>query len=566
MYVDKNEWKPMDGFTLEDAAMRALKSECNTLVIAGPGSGKTELLAQKACYLLQTNQCQNPCKILAISFKKDSATNLAKRVKERMQGKATGRFSSLTFDGFFKGVVDRFLKGLPEKDQYEIECLIEKKEQVELKKYRDKADSQITNSYYKKIQELATKVFSQNPLLKDALCLTYSHVFVDEFQDTTKLQYDFLLTCFANHSLSVNPQVTVVGDNKQSIMRWAGAIPEIFQKFSENFQAEQQVLLMNHRSAPKLVDFQKSLYEILNEPYVNITHSKPEHADDSIRLYSFSDTKKEAEIISDDIQMKIANGVKPNDICILVKQLPGKYVEEIRNHLETKSIRARIEVEMQDLLVEPLIQCYLNILGRIVSEKKAIYSDKLIEIIDRSTDGDFDYDSIQELTAEVGKNLLDCKNKEEFSQIIVGIQNNFGGNVLSGLSFEYNNKAKIVELCNKFIDLFWNEFLAADKSWKDALDNFIGENSIPIMTIHKSKGLEFDSVYFIGLEDSAFWNFREQPLEDKCAFFVALSRAKKSISFTYSATRDRYSQNRHVIHELYVALENSEHVEQLEFF
>ena len=53
------------------------------------------------------------------------------------------------------------------------------------------------------------------------------------------------------------------------------------------------------------------------------------------------------------------------------------------------------------------------------------------------------------------------------------------------------------------------------------------------MTIHKSKGLEYEAVYFVGLEDSAFWNFKNQPEEDRCAFFVASSRAKSEIMFTF---------------------------------
>ena len=57
------------------------------------------------------------------------------------------------------------------------------------------------------------------------------------------------------------------------------------------------------------------------------------------------------------------------------------------------------------------------------------------------------------------------------------------------------------------------------------------------MTIHKSKGLEFDSVYLVGLEDSAFWNFKYQPDEDRCAFFVALSRAQRQATFTFCRHR-----------------------------
>nr|WP_261769622.1 3'-5' exonuclease [Paenibacillus xylanexedens] len=62
--------------------------------------------------------------------------------------------------------------------------------------------------------------------------------------------------------------------------------------------------------------------------------------------------------------------------------------------------------------------------------------------------------------------------------------------------------------------------------------------SIPVMTIHKSKGLEYDTVIFLGLEDDAFWSFNTQKIEDMCAFFVALSREKKQCFFTFSASRE----------------------------
>lgn len=89
--------------------------------------------------------------------------------------------------------------------------------------------------------------------------------------------------------------------------------------------------------------------------------------------------------------------------------------------------------------------------------------------------------------------------------------------------------------------------MAACGDWNRAIENFRGEHSIPIMTIHKSKGLEYTAVYFVGLEDSAFWNFRNQLDEDRCTFFVALSRAKESVTFTFCKRRTgmRYPMQQH---------------------
>ena len=92
--------------------------------IAGPGAGKTEFLAQRAAFLLQTGLCRAPRRILAISYKRDSAANLGRRVAARVPEHA-GRFVSLTFDAFTKGLVDRFRSALPQawalNGSYEIE-------------------------------------------------------------------------------------------------------------------------------------------------------------------------------------------------------------------------------------------------------------------------------------------------------------------------------------------------------------------------------------------------------------------------------------------------------------
>ena len=74
--VEKEEWDSSAGIVLENNAEQAIKCEKSILVVAGPGAGKTELLAQKAAYLFQTNSCRYPQKILAISFKTDAAEKI----------------------------------------------------------------------------------------------------------------------------------------------------------------------------------------------------------------------------------------------------------------------------------------------------------------------------------------------------------------------------------------------------------------------------------------------------------------------------------------------------------
>ena len=100
--VEPADWKPVGVSQLEPNAWNALRHEGSSFVVAGPGAGKTEFLAQRADYLFQTRACPPPHSILAISFKRDAARNLADRVRARTPD-SIHRFDSLTFDAFTKG-------------------------------------------------------------------------------------------------------------------------------------------------------------------------------------------------------------------------------------------------------------------------------------------------------------------------------------------------------------------------------------------------------------------------------------------------------------------------------
>ncbi|MGX5515374.1 3'-5' exonuclease [Bacillus cereus] len=103
------------------------------------------------------------------------------------------------------------------------------------------------------------------------------------------------------------------------------------------------------------------------------------------------------------------------------------------------------------------------------------------------------------------------------------------------------------------------------KDWLLAIDVFEGKNSIPIMTIHKSKGLEYEAVFFIGFDDNAFWSFSQQQQEDTCTFFVGLSRAKRYLYFMFSESREWTDCTNRNISILYRMLSESKVVEEVYF-
>ena len=364
--LKKSEWKETGGITLESAAKEAVKCEENALIIAGPGAGKTELLAQKAGYLFTTDVCKMPRKILAISFKKDAADNLKERILTRYGEKYKDRFISMTYDAFFKSILDRFYRALPEEysidTKYEIadsdrqlnafiiagySDLAEKSKRDAQKAVSDllqNSNLPITDLKLKHVWDIMLRgtngfdpavsfhmiallsllIIKTNPFIRKVMRATFSDVFLDEFQDTTNIQYKIVKELFENSGT----RVTAVGDNKQRIMLWAGARKTIFEDYYQDFKAQRFKLIMNHRSAPRLVELQKNMYASLKDNPASITPSlKWNKGEGRINLVIAENNNLEAETLTRMIKKDLENGIKQNDIAILCKQKVNDYVK-----------------------------------------------------------------------------------------------------------------------------------------------------------------------------------------------------------------------------------------------
>ncbi len=74
-------------------------------------------------------------------------------------------------------------------------------------------------------------------------------------------------------------------------------------------------------------------------------------------------------------------------------------------------------------------------------------------------------------------------------------------------------------------------------NWSDALDRFEGKGQVALMTIHKSKGMEFHTMVFFGLDDRSWWSLTPTDGEELNSFFVALTRAEQRAFFTFCTER-----------------------------
>ncbi|MBO3333588.1 UvrD-helicase domain-containing protein [Clostridium perfringens] len=609
--IDRNKWEPVDGIILEENALEVVKSNRNMLVVAGPGAGKSELLAQRACYLLQTNECKEPNRILALSFKKDAASNISERVVKRCGEELGERFDSMTFDAFSRALVDQFLNAIPKeyRPKRNYELITTDKEMVEILKNNKKINLTDNKKYFhivkklteyelpfeksqneikelwdyilgsneeeicyltfKMIGRLAEYLIRKNPMIKKVLNMTYSHLFLDEYQDTTSMQYKLLKSCFYNTDIVI----TAVGDDKQRIMVWAGALKDAFNRYKCDFDAIETMLVMNHRSAPRLLTLQKSIYKefFYKDSIQDCTiKNNPKWDDEAGEAYVhiFPNDKIEAIEISAQINKLIESGYNKREICILVKQTPDKYCKDIIENLEKNhNIIARNEMIFQEILKEDLINILNDIIAILINKKSPEEWSRFIDLIMEFNECSLtDIYEIRLLEDSILKNILKFKevllkvsSEEELYKFINDILEFIGIEKLKGKYDNYKNESTFRYYINTYCDLLWREYIKC-KKWNKAIENLKGENSIPIMTIHKSKGLEYDVVFFIGLEDGAFWSFENQKDEDFCTFFVALSRAKKRVDFTFSKIRKytrNYQENRVKIKEFYEILEKS---------
>lgn len=614
--ISPDAWTPIGVEEIEPAADEVVRSQATTLVVAGPGAGKTELLAQRASFLLGTGICPPPHRILAISFKRDAAKNLKERV-ERRSSESCCRFDSYTLDAFAKSIVDRFLSGIPSdwrpRIGYEVllkpmrnEEMVEWFERVGVPEGRAEIDFRgYSNDRLKAafdrmahgevlpysgqevpdvvrfwglrwwqeqlrrpagapsitfpmLNRLAAFLLRKNPKITSALRSTYQYVFLDEFQDTTAAQYDLVMAAFHDSSAIL----TAVGDSKQRIMLWAGAKHDVFEIFERDFVATRNHLIRNYRSAPELVEMQRHIAEALEAGTPPATAARCD-THGTCMILEFRNPQSEAEHLADIIQQGFQEGKRPRDFCILVRQRTGEMIAALQETLQGRNIKLRDESVLQDLLAEPVTKFLVAVL-RLATRRRdpvawEMLTSELTNIVGLA-DSD-DSSVVEEQAVRLLQYAKTAISEElETRHIIEGLVSEVGANALRACYRQYASGTYFSDILRSLTDAL-NCSLERCGTMADAISDFVGENVVPAMTIHKSKGLEFNTVIFLGLEDSQWWGFRSQPAEETRSFFVAFSRAIECVCFTFSDVRvERFgarAQGRGTIGSLYEILQRA---------
>jgi len=422
-YILPDEWKPSPKIRIEGNALDIVRSSSSMSVLAGPGAGKTELLAQRAAYLLTTGLCPPPRRILAISFKVDAARNLQERVSDRCDLVQAKRFESLTLDAFAKRIVDQFLEALsahlrptpdykiifPNRDIWEdfgnnhsddypairgknnkqleeiahssipisqLEDATTEEQQIQWAWWHDQISAKPSCLTFDMIKLLAVQILQSHDSILSALRQTYSYVFLDEFQDVTQRQYELIKVGFCGS----NSALTAVGDSNQAIMRWAGARADIFNQFEADFDATDKRLLFNFRSNSRIVKLINDLTATFDDNFIPTECARQDDPvpEDAVECWVFETRQDEGEFIASYVaeELKKNSDLKPTDFVILARLRVNDVEDRVKADFQEQGLKIRNEarqvggIAIQDLVKEKTYIFLLSALKLAVNVRK----------------------------------------------------------------------------------------------------------------------------------------------------------------------------------------------------
>jgi superfamily I DNA/RNA helicase len=589
--VCPDAWRPQGVDDLEPRAWEALREiNRSVLVTAGAGAGKTEFLAQKAAYLLQTGLCRTPKRILAISFKRDAARNLSMRVESRCPAQQARRFNSFTFDAFAKNLLDRFREAIPEElrppagyrivfprredyseflDSHGFNDLNAAQLEAAIARTRLPLDANPQSSrgrallaYWKAqyredevllsfpmINRLVDWLLRENPVIRRALQHTFPIVFLDEFQDTTHAQFELLHTAFDGSDAIF----TAVGDVKQRIMVWAGAMPDVFEKFEEDFGARRISLLSNWRSHTDLVLIQHAIARRI-DPKAECPDARAEREVDGdvAAIWEFGTNEQEAVGLANWVQGEVSAGVvQPHEIAILVRLHANDIEARLSPEFARRGLRLRNaarnvgDIAIQDLLGEDLTALCLPLLRLAATNRSPEHWSQALQNLQflEATDpiDEKSQERIQrrltQFVRELRRNMRTLAPNANTAASVANRALEFIGVSLLRQTFPaYRREQDFNRVWAGFVSLL-QECAELAENWSGALDEFEGLGQVALMTIHKSKGLEFHTVIFYGLDNQTWWSLTPSRLEELNSFFVAFTRAKQRAFFTLCRER-----------------------------
>ena len=583
--------------------LTARETEGAFLVIAGAGSGKTRTITYRIANMLDKGIPQSA--ILALTFTNKAAREMADRVKE-LVGRKLPMLTVSTFHAFGVRVLRESISHLGYKENFSIYDQADKMaliketarslkiDPAELNLYdlanlfsdiktgraRWDADSSQYSPIYDEYNELLKlynavdfddlivlpiKLFKEKPEVLEKYRKRYRYIMVDEFQDTSKIQYD-LVYLLAQKSRNI----CVVGDDDQSIYSWRGANYENIVQFEKDFPEVKEIKLeQNYRSTGTILDAANSIISHNTKRKKKNLWSKSGEGN-PIEL-SYPDNEiKEAQFIAETITLlRMQDDLSYGDFGILVRT--NSLTTAIEDALLMNGIPYAVSGG-QSFFQRKEIKDIIAYLRVITNPDDDI---SLLRIINTPRRG-IGKKALEQIT-ELGKkekcSVFAAMQKLDKYEDFVNMITAYKGKFLSGKNLAATLNALVDDI--HYWDHLITEYQKNEKEakWKykniltfiSLLDRWEQENEeeesiysylnkitlitrdddqdteggkVGLMTIHAAKGLEFKVVFLAGCEDAIIPHARaleEDPAnieEERRLFYVAVTRAMDKLYIT----------------------------------
>ena len=442
----------------------------------------------------------------------------------------------------------------------------------------DKYDKTLRSSNAMDFSDL---ILNANKLLDNSEVLErvqerYRYIIVDEYQDTNDLQYEII-----NKIASKYNNICVVGDEDQSIYAFRGANINNILNFERDYKNALVIKLeKNYRSTERILNAANEL--IRNN---KSSRGKKLWTDagkgEKIQVFNAANTFDEANFIAGEIVRKNREGIPFKDMAVLYRTNAQSRVLEEKMLLN--NIKYRVyggmqffqRKEVKDLLA------YLSVINNIQDNLNFV---RIINVPKRSI-GDKSVAKFAEIAAQKGISLFEslkyidevsglraaAKEKlKDFYRLLTDVLENLEHMTVSEIFQEILNRTKYIDSIEdnkedrvKNIEELMNSIREIEREYPgitlseylefisltsatDSMDD--EENFVKLMTIHSSKGLEFDFVFIAGMEEGLFPGeasiLNDEDLEEERRLcYVAITRAKKELRLSHASERMLWGQS-----------------------
>ncbi|MBM4764273.1 ATP-dependent helicase [Bacillus sp. B15-48] len=408
------------------------------------------------------------------------------------------------------------------------------------------------------------RLFLENSQLLTRYQQRFNYFLIDEFQDINKIQYELIKMLSAQ-----TKNICAVGDDDQSIYAFRGSDPTYLLQFEQDFPGSKKIILTeNYRSPHEIVDTANTIISVNQQRYKKKMNAQYALNAQPMLFYPYNE-EEEATMILTDIQAKIENGARPKDFAILFRT--NTTARAMFERLASSSLPFKMDLGFDSFYQRFIVKSMLAYLKLSLDEddSEAVRTILPSLFLKQSIYRDIQAESI----------LNDCTMLEAFTFIKTGFS--FQEQKLRKLASKVRSIASLppleaIERVEKdlgfldFIKKRGNEGNQWDKGSDDIRDlkvvarNFkriselvdhsvhmnamniemkqLGKNvddAIILSTIHRAKGLEYPSVYVLGVVDGslphdyaldAYRNGSIQPLEEeRRLLYVAITRAMEQV-------------------------------------